>query len=125
MITPQQEALMLNGADCPLHYHSIDRVPTHDTLNQLEEVAHLESVSNSTYVATYDDDYINVNATSIVTMPPAKAGKEIEVIKTFAGGTVTIIPTGANTIQGTTSVVATVQWTALRFKAMSDGWIII
>lgn len=122
---PQQEALMLNGADCPLHYHSIDRVPTHDTLNQLEEVAKIVDADTANYTATYDDDFIKVSVSCTITLPPAKAGKEIEIIKTFAGGSVIIVPTGTNTIQGTTSVTAYVQWTALRFKAMSDGWILI
>lgn len=122
---PQQEALMLNGADCPLHYHSIDRIPTHDTLNALEEIAKQVNVAGDIYFATEDDDYILVGQQCDVTLPVAKNGKEIEVIKTFNGSYIRILPSGTDTIVGDTSVIVYVQWTALRFKAVAGGWIII
>lgn len=122
---PQQEALMLNGADCPLHFHSQDRIPTHDTLNALEAIAKQVNIAGDTYIATDEDDYILVGQTATITLPVAKNGKEIEVIKTFNGSYIRILPSGTDTILDDTSVIVYVQWTALRFKAIAGGWIII
>ena len=121
----RQEALMLNGADCPLHFHSQDRVPTHDTLSALQGVAKQTIPTGEDYTATSQDDYILCAGSCTVTLPPARNGQEYEIVKTFAGGVVTILPSGTDTIIGTTSVLVYVQWTALRFKAISGGWAII
>lgn len=122
---PSQEALMLNGADCPLHYHSQDRIPTHDTLNALEAIAKQQVVTGNSYSATEEDDFVLVSQYCVVTLPVAKNGKEIEVVKTFPGSYIKILPTGTDTIIGDTSVIVYDQWTALRFKAITGGWIII
>ena len=122
---PQQEALMLNGADCPLHYHSSDRIPNHDTLNGLQAIAKQVYPTNSTYIVTEEDDYILCNGICTVTLPPAKNGNEIEVVKLFNGNYIIILPTGTDTLLGDTSVIVYEQWTALRFKAIAGGWILI
>ena len=62
-----------------------------------------------------------------ITLPDATSnfGKEIEVVKTSSANRLTVIPTGADTIVGDTSVIIFRQWTALRFKAVTGNWIII
>ena len=125
MLTPQQEAYLIGGADNPYHFHSQDRIPTHDTLNALADIATQTTVSSATYRVTSNDDYLLCTATTTITLPKAIGGKEIEVIKLFSGGSVTILPSGTDTIQGTTAMSCTTQYTALRLKAFNTGWYLI
>jgi hypothetical protein len=122
-ISAQQEQQLLEGGECYLHYHPEDRVPTHDTLNRLQNLANEVTISAS-YTATYNDDHIICSAACTVTLPPARAGKEIEVTQTFVG-TVTVLPTGTETLVGATSVTMNVQWMSLRFKSVTGGYILI
>ena len=99
-------------------------MPTHDTLNRLQNLAGPKDIDTATYTATYNDDHLLSSVTTSITLPPSRAGKEIEV--TMIGtGNVTVVPTGTDTLVGTTSVVMTAQWMSLRFKSVSGGWILI
>lgn len=113
------------GSENYEHYHPEDRIPTHDTLSRLQNVASQRTITTTPYTATYNDDHLLVGATCSVTMPSARAGKELEITMTSSGTSVTILPNGSDTLVGYTSVVITQQWTSLRFKAISGGWIII
>lgn len=94
-------------------------------LQWFHQIERQTTVTASTYAVTRNDDFILVGATCTVTLPLAARGREIEVVKTFAGGYVNIVPTSTDTLVGTTLVQILVQWTALRFKAISGGWILI
>ena len=120
-----QEELLTNLGDCPLHYHSHDRVPTHDTLAGLQQMAKQVSPTGTTYTVTDKDDHILCRQTMTVQLPRAVGGKEYEVTMMFTPGTVTVTPTGSDTVMGTTSCYTTIQWTSLRFKAIFGGWILI
>lgn len=110
--------------DCLLHYHSYDRVPTHDTLSSLQAVANTKTVVGA-YSIEPSDDYVLCDGTVTITMPLSKSdGRELECVL-VTPGTLTIVPSGADTLLGDTSVVAIDQWTALRFRAVSGGWILI
>ena len=122
-MNPQQEQQLLEGGECYLHYHPEDRVPTHDTLNRLQNIAN-EVIISGNYVATYNDDHIICDSACTVTLPPTRAGKELEVTQTFVG-TVTVLPTGTETLVGATSVLMNVQWMSLRFKSVTGGYILI
>jgi len=119
------EDQLTNTGDCHLHYHSADRMPTHDTVGRLQDVANRVYPVGSTYIATDKDDFILCNQTCTITLPRAVAGREYEVTMLFAPGTVTVVPTGTDTVMGTTSCYTTVQWTSMRFKAITGGWILI
>lgn len=121
-----QEALLLNGADCPLHHHSQDRAPTHETLNGLNEIEKQVTVSTPTYTVAFDDDLILVSVTSTLTLPPAKNGKKLTVVKLFSGGSVTIDAYGAETISGAATASISTQWDVKRLKALlSGGWVLV
>jgi hypothetical protein len=124
-MTPQQEEAQISGGDNPYHWHAHDRVVNHDTLTQLNQIANQRSITTSTYTVQPSDDYLLVGTTSTITLPAAKNGQEYEIVKVFSGGYIIILPAGTDTVVGTTSVLVTVQWTALRFKAVSGGWILI
>lgn len=118
---------LTQGGDCFLHYHSIDRVPDQVFLSALEGVYARRTVTgNTTLTAT--DDIVLVDTTSgniSVTLPRASNGKEFQVVKTAAAFTLTILPTGADTILGTTSLAVTGRWTSLHFKSVVGGYILI
>ncbi len=69
----------------------------------------------------------DTSATSItLTLPPSNDdGWECEIVKVFPQNRVIIVPSGTDTLVGETSVEVYVQWTALRFRAVSDGYIIV
>lgn len=48
-----------------------------------------------------------------------------EVVKIAAANTVTVAPTGADTIVGDTDALLTIQWTALHFCAAEGNWVIV
>ena len=123
MITAQQEDQLINAGECYLHYHPDDRQPTHDTLNRLQNLAAPQATAVSKTLS-YENDYIECSATCTITFPQARAGKEFEVIN-IGSGTVTVLPTSPDTLVGDTSVVIEQQWTALRFKAVPGGWVLI
>lgn len=123
MITIQQEEQLTQGGECFLHYHPDDRTPTHDTLNRLQDLASCVDTT-ADYAMSYENDHVQASGTLTVTFPPARAGKEFEVTN-IGTGTVTVVPTSPDTVQGTTSVYTSTQWTSLRFKAVADGWVLI
>lgn len=51
--------------------------------------------------------------------------REYETVKTTAAGTLTVAPTGSDTIMGAADAVVTVQWTALRFRATTGNWVLV
>jgi hypothetical protein len=114
---------LTGGGDCFEHYHSEDRIPTHDTLSRLQQLARQNTVSTA-YSLTKNDDYVSVTGTTTVTLPQAMNGQEFVIINSGTG-TVTVNSFTGDTICGSTSVLLTVQWMALQFKAVSGGWIIV
>lgn len=122
-MTPEQEAALVNGGDCFSHWHSEDRRPTQDFLHGLQTTARQKAFS-SNVTLTGTDDYALVSGTTQVTLPRAVLGVEY-CVTNVGTDTVTVVPTGADTICGDTSVLMTVQWMSLTFKAISGGWVII
>lgn len=116
---------LTGGGDCFEHYHSSDRTPTHDTLHRLRELDKKTTPTASPYTVTQQDDFLFAAAGETIIFPASKGnGREIEVIMS---GTlpVTISLSGSDTVCGETSVLIEEQWTALRFKAVSGGWVLI
>ena len=119
----------------------------YDALRMRELVRHLEKlfyqVEVDTTVGAYSvttattlgsqDEVVLVDTTGgdiTITLPGisddmARSKREYEVVKTVAANTVTIVPTGADTVVGDASVVVDLQWTALRFRATSGNWVLI
>lgn len=128
MINTPQEASLLSGGDCFLHWHSQDRVMTHDSLTQLQQIA---SVLTATGDVTVNDqtDYIYADTTLqniIVALPLAKNGREVEIIKAASAFRVLIVPTGSDTVLGAEGAIIQSRFDALRLKAIQDiGWVAI
>ncbi len=87
------------------------------------------TVTESTYIVSRSD-YVLLVDTSLssitLTLPPSKDdGWEFEVVKTQSRNRVIILPSGSDTLGGETSVIVHDQWTALKFRAVSGGYIIV
>ncbi len=111
---------LVGGMDCSLHYHSSDRVPTHDTLKRLQQLKNVISVS-SHYTALKKDDIILVDTTSsgiTVTLPLASNGIEFTIIRIAGANSVTVARSGSDTINGAASVNITSTNAPQTFKAM-------
>lgn len=127
MITERQEVALTGKGDCQEHYHLADRA----TNAALQSAAMQASITASPYTVRSDDDFllVDTSSTSItLTLPPARNGKEYEVIKVAAGNAVFIEPNAANgdTVLGsTTGVVIYNRFDALRLKAITGGWVAI
>ena len=123
MLDPVQESSLISGGDNFDHWHSSDRVPTHATLQRLQQLTRQTEVTGS-YTVVDGDDLILCPTGATIAFPLAKNGREIEVVMT---GTIQVIITlaGTDLIYGESSVLIEVQSTALRFKAVSGGWILL
>jgi hypothetical protein len=122
--TDYERQQLTNQTECYIHTHP--RVPLGQTsATELEAATPIKAVTAATYTLTAADEQISVGQTCTVTLPPTLKSKEYHVTLT-ANATLTILPTGADTVMGTTSLVATVQWTSLHFKSADNGnWILI
>ena len=124
---PEEDFSLTSGGDCRSHWHSEDRVPTQNFLHGLQTVAARNSVTGS-YAATGKEDFIIADtsaADSFITLPKARNGLEVEVLKPSANFTVVILPQGSDTVLGTLGASFTSQNAALRFKAFGTDWKLI
>ena len=122
-LTVNQEQELTGGGECYLHNHPEDRVPTHDTLNRLQNLAAPKTVT-ANYTVDYSDDHILVPAAYTVTLPRSRANKEFEVTRTGTSN-VTVAAYGTETICGSSTALLTAQWMSLRVKGVTNGWIVI
>ena len=80
------------------------------------------------YTVKACDDTVLVNTTSgsvTVTLPQAVVGeKDVTITKLVSANRVDIVPTGSDTLIGTTKVQVFVRWTSLVFRPISGGYII-
>jgi len=120
---------------------------TYDSLRMRELVRHLEvlfgqvvidttrgayAVTSSTALGS-EDDVVLVDTSGgavTVTLPVisdsmVRLKREYAVVLTDATNTLTVAPSGTDTVVGDTDVVVTVQWTALRFRATPGNWVIV
>lgn len=125
MLDTYAEQQLTGRGDTSLHFHLEDRVPTHDTVVQLQLRDTRRTVSDATYTVTEADDVIMCTVACTVSMPVSKGnGREFEVVMSGTGN-VLVDLAGSDAIYGEGSVLLNMQGMALRFKAISGGWIII
>lgn len=111
--------------ECYIHNHPrqvLDQV----SASELEAAMPVKPVTAATYSLTAADEHISIAQNCTVTLPPAANGKEYRVTLIASGVTCTVVPSGSDTILGTTSAILNVQWTSLHFKADTAGnWVLI
>jgi len=115
---------LTGGGDSFDHYHSSDRTPTHDTLQRLHELDTKRTVSTDPYTVQSSDDILLCQG-GTVNFPASKGnGREIEVVM-MTSTNVLVQLAGTDAVCDETSVLIEEQWTALRFKSITGGWILI
>lgn len=122
-LTPYQLAQLTNQAECYIHTHprnALDQI----SASELEAATPVKPVTAATYTLTASDEQISVGQTCTVTLPPAQKSKEYHITLT-ANATLTVVPDGADTIMGDTSLQCYAQWTSLHLKAATGNWILI
>lgn len=126
-MTPWQEAALTGGGDCFTHWHSEDRRPTQDFLHGLHTVANTVVASADTTL-TGNEDVVRVDTSAsdvTITLPYAKNGIEVTIIKTSALHTLIIKGSGTETINGDNTHTYATIWSARTFKAIDGQWSII
>lgn len=112
----RQEQELTSGTDTTLHHHLADRV-TQEKLQNDERIAW----PTAAYAASYNDDYIFADTTGgafAVTLPLARNGRIITVVRVAGANTLTVARTGTNTLNGATSLSVTSSYAPRRLKAI-------
>lgn len=124
MINTQQEASLLSGGDCFLHWHSQDRVATHSMLSDLISLEKTQFVVDGGTVVDPEADYVLVDTTAgnaTLTLPQPVIGRKLVLLKTAAGNTATLSsPTGD--INGAATLVLTAAYEAAVLKAIAGNY---
>ena len=126
MLTEQQESNLVSGGDCPDHWHSQDRVLDRSSLLTLQSLARAYETNDSmTVTDTMDYVIVDTSAANVtITLPRSHNGREIEVMKNAAPNYLRILTSNTDKILGYSEIRVYNYGTALRFKAISTGWII-
>ena len=117
---PLDDPSLTGGGDCFSHWHSSDRQPTHDFLAGLQGVVKVKFPTTSYSVDILDDFHL-VNTTGGVvtaTLPPANSNRLITFVRTAGASKVTLVRSGTNTVNGTTSLDITSSYSPVRLLAL-------
>ena len=126
-LTDRQESNLISKGDCFEHWHSEDRVLTHDDVLTLQGLAKATVVIGDITVDSRQD-YLLVDTSVLsitVTLPRANQGREIEIMKNATANYLRILTSGTDKIFGLSEVRVYNYGTSLRFKAIPNGWFII
>lgn len=127
MLRPDQEAELTERGDCQSHYHSSDRMPTQDTILQIQRLNTPRLIS-SNFVANDNSNYLLMDTSSgnvSVQLPAARNGREIVVMKNTAGNYVQILPLGSDKILGLNELKLYNYGDSARLKAIPGGWFVL
>lgn len=113
----EQEMTLAGGGECYMHFHPEDRVVTHDTVQRLQQLEKIVTIS-ADYTILLRDDWIVVSGTHTTTLPAPRSGTQFRVVNSGTG-TVTIASPSGITINGGSSVTLTSQWTSKLIKQIS------
>jgi len=124
VLTPEQESSLVSQGDCHEHYHSSDRVVTHEDGMQL--IANEKSVflANGSHVIPEGTDYVIADSTSgnvTLALPNPSSKQIVTVIKKVAGNSV-IINAPSGLINGASSYTLSSAYQTARFKAISGNY---
>ena len=119
-MTPEQEAALVNGGDCFSHWHSEDRIPTHDFLRGLQSTFNIVTVSSSFDASRSVDFYLVDSTSSPITcvLPKARGNRLITFVRTSGTNNVTLARTGTDTINGSTSLTISSSYSPVRLLAL-------
>lgn len=124
MLDPQQESNLTSQGDCFEHWHSQDRIPTHEFKLGLDYLETYLSVGSGSTTLTGSEDYVLVDTTSgaaSIMLPPPVKRMKITIIKVAAANTVTV-DSPAGTINGAATYSLTSAYATATFKAINGNY---
>lgn len=126
-MTPDQEAALVGQGDCQSHWHSEHKRATQDFLHGLDSVAAQRTYTGD-FTLGVGDDFAMVDTSTgdvSITLPRARNGIVKEVLKVSSAYTLTVLPSGSDTVMGVMGVTTSLGGSALRFKAFGTDWRLI
>lgn len=117
----------IQGGAAATYYHSNQPINTTDVVSFQGYKRNTDTVSaNTSLDNTYDVVYVDSTAASrTITLPAStNTGREYTIVKISTANSVTIVPTGGDTVQFDTSILLTQRGTSLNMVEVSGGWII-
>lgn len=122
MIDPRIESELTSGGDCFSHYHSSDRVNTHDDVTRLDQLETSAATSTGPYTVPIGLNYLLVDTTAggiTVNLPTPSLLVSITIIKKVAANVVTVQgPSGM--INGAATYTLNTAYQHAKFKSL-DG----
>lgn len=122
MIDPRTESELTGGGDCFAHWHSADRVRTHDDVTRLDQLETSAATATSPYTVPIGLNYLLVDTTAgnvTVNLPTPSLLVSITIIKKVAGNVVTVQPP-SGTINGAATYPLNTAYQSAKFKSL-DG----
>jgi hypothetical protein len=123
----RQISELTGTGECYLHWHPDDRVVTNDTVKGVASQALVTSVSTNTSIG-YSPDIVLVDTSAgniTITVPLAKSGNEVKIVKVAAPNTLTIQLSGSDLVYSNTNILVYTIGTALHLKGVDGGYILI
>lgn len=127
-LTDEQVAQLTRGGECFIHIHPKEILGFAERL-ELMNATPVLPVSGD-YSPTQNTEILLIDTTSgdiRVTLPVANKGREFQVVKVAGSNSVIVIPSGSDTVVGsTTGVIFSGLYTSLHFKGiLGTGYILL
>lgn len=131
MLTPEQEARLTGGGDCPDHYHSSDKRMDLSSLQELQALEVVITVSgdidlqtDTSVTASQVASFIRCEASSPLEVKLRKArgtGQKVTISRVSGSSVVSVLAQSGDTINGVSSVSISSSYAPRRFKDMGPN----
>ena len=123
-LTPEQESSLTSAGDCFQHYHSSDRLRTHDESRQLVGLESVEHTGAGAYSVPASADYVMVDTSlgsATITLPPPSKLMSVTILRTSGANLATIkSPTGL--VNGALTFALAGAYGFAKFKAFNGNY---
>lgn len=127
-ITPDQEQRLVSGGDCPDHFHTTDRLRTHNDLVALSSLEDSISITGNYTFGKKIVEYVladtSLNNISLV-LPDAKKMMKVTAVKMSALNTITVTAPNSVTINGVPSYAMNASYEVATFKAIGGNYYVV
>ena len=122
---PDQEDRLTNGGDCPDHFHSSDRVRTHDDADLLVSLESYVEVGSGSTTVRPGTDYVLADTSAgsaNVELPNPALGLAVTIVKKSASNLVNV-SSPTRTVNGAASVsMGGGAYSSAKFKALGGNY---
>lgn len=127
-LSEQQLAQLIGLGDCFIHTHPKETLGFTER-QELMEAVPVTAISSTPYAITTRDEILTVDTTGgavTINLPQASRGRELRVIRVAGSASVTLLPTGSDTLNGGASLVISSSYSPIHLKAIfGTGYITI